>query len=42
MNKYRIGDSLKEMYLAVVGFMCCVALMLAAPSIGEWLRSIVP
>lgn len=40
MNKYRIGDSLKEIYWSVMTFLLTVALMVAAPSVGEWLRSI--
>jgi hypothetical protein len=40
MNKYRVGDSLKEMYWSVMLFLITVALMLAAPSVGAWLRSI--
>lgn len=40
-NNCRIGDALAELSHVAI-FLVAVALMVAAPSIGAWLRSIVP
>ena len=40
-NAFRIGEAYGD--LAAVGwFLITLAIMMAAPSVGEWLREVIP